>query len=546
MGLCNSKEDSEPLLSESTKLGSGAALEDDYRVDHDTIGYGRMASVCKGWHKESGQAVAIKACSKKLLNNRPARMSRTLEVEALQQLWSGNVVCPHVIQLFGTYEDSDYIYVVMELCQGGDLWHSLVTRATFTEVDVAKIAQQLLQAVAHCHERRVVHRDLKPDNILLTGTADIYIKVVDFGSAEIVKEGQVLHDFMATPYYAAPEVWTHNYGMEVDIWSVGAVLYVLLTGAPPSRNSKTIHEDTRWKALQEGKATDLPEGSSPALAQLLARLLEPNPEMRISAAEALKHPWITGEVPRGTDHLEGSMRGIRSYYRIRQFQKAAVVLLSVLLDTRDLKRLAAHVKSLKSPNGNLPMPQLEDLLTEMNLTLQSSSLRRLRLDMLPIESGALSSSAEMDDIEFDVEDFLELLECRKLALAHSGRGSQRGDDSQERVIGGSMRDGGYNRLGAYLTSPWKQLAASRSSPSASTEKKSPSKVVKATSSQPRPWSVIKGSSASVKQGEVKDEDTGDEGEEDETRGKERRKSSSVHGDMVYGRFVKGKNTGGAI
>eukprot|EP00897_Mesotaenium_endlicherianum_P010909 jgi/Mesen1/9847/ME000070S09127 len=403
------------------------------------------------------------------------------------QLWQGLPVCSNIVEVYATYEDSNYIYLVCELAEGGDLFHYLASQPTFSEKDAATVGRQLLQAVAHCHLKGVVHRDLKPENVLLAGADDFTIKLVDFGSAAFIalkpdpSKGEtetVLTDFMATPFYAAPEVWVHRYGREVDLWSVGAILYVLLTGLPPVLNSQAVHGNAKWQALQAGKVEGLPDGTSPALADLLAKLLEPSPGRRLSAVEALKHPWISGSVPLGTDNLEGSIRNIRAYTRVRKFQTAAVVLLSVIADARELRAIARKIRaaaavtpegpaapgagagsslrgaqnffaaaaaaagaaagaSSRSPSAadagaaagakpaddySLTAGELEGILRDMGLSAQAQQLKELRLQMLGAEDEGQTS--------FAARAFLDILACRQLALKHLSHTTKL-DDARE-------------------------------------------------------------------------------------------------------------------
>ncbi|CAI5492771.1 unnamed protein product, partial [Closterium sp. Naga37s-1] len=257
--------------------------------------------------RATGAVVAVKACSKKVLNARPAYISRTIEIEALQRLWAAPApVAPPIIRLLATHEDSRHLHIVTDKAQGGDLFMALAARSSFTEADAAHIARQLLQAVALCHARGVTHRDLKPENILLSDAHSLAIKLVDFGSAALflpapttttstnntsttissssstgeaapgagskaeqregspestVQHGKavvpgaegavVLRDFMGTAFYAAPEVWLHAYGPQADMWSAGAVVAVLLTGPPPSGLTRaTVHSNATWQAMQ--------------------------------------------------------------------------------------------------------------------------------------------------------------------------------------------------------------------------------------------------------------------------------------------------------
>ncbi|CAI5982098.1 unnamed protein product [Closterium sp. NIES-64] len=205
----------DPMLTSATKVGPEGSLEAHYKLVGNTLGCGRVASVREAVERATGAVVAVKACSKKVLNARPAYISRTIEIEALQrcyspliskllsptamhvhsippssfpptphlntatlfptapispfhahllspwQLWAAPApVAPPIIRLLATHEDSRHLHIVTDKAQGGDLFMALAARSSFTEADAAHIARQLLQAVALCHARGVTHRDL--------------------------------------------------------------------------------------------------------------------------------------------------------------------------------------------------------------------------------------------------------------------------------------------------------------------------------------------------------------------------------------------------
>eukprot|EP00850_Spirogloea_muscicola_P005412 SM000024S07874 [mRNA] locus=s24:1009868:1012641:- [translate_table: standard] len=392
--------------------------------------------------RRTGRRVAVKACSKRALARRPARIPRTSEVEALQRVWLGLPACSQIVELYATYEDSNYLYLVLELATGGDLFQHLATQELFSEQDAAEIGmlehnsswhhgggagRGLLKAVAHCHARGVVHRDLgplelpagqqKPENILLATKDGLHIKVVDFGSAAIVDDDAKLTDFMGTAFYSAPEVWTHSYSKEVDLWSVGAVIYVLVTGLPPVLNSRNVQANQTWLNLQAGKVVALPCSSSSELTDLLVKLLEPDPQLRLEAADALEHPWVSGAVPLSTRNLEGSIRNMRLFALANKFQQAAVVLLSATVQAKVLDQLAAEIQAHKSDAGEIQitLPELERVLLDLGLRMQQKQLLGLWSAML---GGQLTTTAET---VFGKQLFLDLLECRRLALRHLNR-----------------------------------------------------------------------------------------------------------------------------
>lgn len=146
---------------------------------------------------------------------------------------------PNIIKLYEVYEDSRYVYLIMEECTGGELfdriYERIVNKNLYTEKEAAAIFRQYMSAVCHCHSQKICHRDLKPENLLfLNKSPDSPLKVIDFGLSKIFTESNHrMSTKVGTAYYVSPEVLQGNYDEKCDIWSSGVILYILLTGEPP-------------------------------------------------------------------------------------------------------------------------------------------------------------------------------------------------------------------------------------------------------------------------------------------------------------------------
>lgn len=143
---------------------------------------------------------------------------------------------PNMFKLYEIFEDSDRYYLVTELCKGGELFDEICDQGKFSEKDAAAIIKQILQAIAYCHEQNVVHRDVKPENLMIDKEQNNILKLIDFGTAiEFdVDPPVLLKDIHGTSYYVAPEVLNYQgYNERCDVWSIGVILYILLTGIPP-------------------------------------------------------------------------------------------------------------------------------------------------------------------------------------------------------------------------------------------------------------------------------------------------------------------------
>lgn len=147
---------------------------------------------------------------------------------------------PNIIKLYDIFDYREFFYVVTEYCGGGELFAAVKRNHHFSEKDASGILKQLLSAVSYLHSRNIVHRDLKPENIVFNTVVDTdfskgRIKIIDFGTAEIVRKGKNLTAKVGSPFYVAPEVLQQNYNNKCDVWSCGVILYVLLSGYPPFR-----------------------------------------------------------------------------------------------------------------------------------------------------------------------------------------------------------------------------------------------------------------------------------------------------------------------
>ncbi|CAN7007332.1 unnamed protein product [Brassica rapa subsp. trilocularis] len=249
------------------------------------LGSGAFAKVyeAEDLHNK-GQSVAIKVVQKKRLKDGlTAHVKR--EISVMRRLRH-----PHIVLLSEVLATKTKIYFVMELAQGGELF-SRVSSNRFTESLSRKYFRQLISAVRYCHARGVFHRDLKPENLLLDEKRDL--KVSDFGLSamkEQIKADGMLHTLCGTPAYVAPELLTKKGydGSKADIWSCGVVLFLLNAGYLPFRdpNISGLYRKIRLAQYR------MPEWTSSGLRHLLSRLLEPDPEKRITVEEILKDPWF--------------------------------------------------------------------------------------------------------------------------------------------------------------------------------------------------------------------------------------------------------------
>ena len=266
------------------------ALEDIkkyYTMESTALGRGAFGKVFKAVSlTDKSFQVAIKVLNKKNMSKNDIKEING-EVQILNQLDH-----PNIVKYFEVYEDKKLLYIVMEYWSGSNLYEKLTYQGIrYNETDCAKLAQQLLLAVHHCHSSKITHRDIKLENIMLT--EDNHTKLIDFGLSKNATQQEMMKSMTGTPYYMAPEVFENEkYGSAVDIWSLGVVLFTWLGGYRPF-SGKNVKEIS--KSILEWNYKFHPrEWSSISrdAKDLISQMLNKDPNKRITAEKALKHPWF--------------------------------------------------------------------------------------------------------------------------------------------------------------------------------------------------------------------------------------------------------------
>ncbi|PIN09254.1 Ca2+/calmodulin-dependent protein kinase, EF-Hand protein superfamily [Handroanthus impetiginosus] len=261
-------------------------LKRDYQICEE-LGRGRFGVVHRCYSSVDDGYLACKSIDKHSLTSDPADR-RCLDIEPkILHLLSG---CPNVLRLHNVYEDDDYLHIVTDLCDGGDLYDRLSSGNRFSEPDAACIFKQLMVAIACCHRLGVAHRDIKPDNILFDSRGRL--KLADFGSAELFGVSE-MSGVVGTPYYVAPEVLMgKEYNEKVDVWSAGVILYIMLAGVPPFYGDGPAET---FEAVLRGNLrfpTKIFRSVSPEAKDLLRKMICRDVSRRVSAEQVLRHPWM--------------------------------------------------------------------------------------------------------------------------------------------------------------------------------------------------------------------------------------------------------------
>ena len=274
-------------------------IEEDYDI-RDLLGTGTVGEVRRAIDRRTGQARAVKVIAGRSMMNKAfseADVTFEAEVSILRELEH-----PYVVKLVDFYVGPTAVYLVMDLLEGGDLFDRIIRKGRYSETESRRVMRRLLSAIYYLHEdRQVVHRDLKPENILLEAVDnDVDIQLTDFGLAKAVN-GEGLKTFCGTPLYFAPEILQRRhtvqgrgrYGKQADMWSLGVILYVLLSGTPPFDLGNGI--EAVGGAYRIQFPMDTWAFVSDGAKDLVRKLLVTDPRKRMSVRDACVHPWILQE-----------------------------------------------------------------------------------------------------------------------------------------------------------------------------------------------------------------------------------------------------------
>eukprot|EP00959_Pyramimonas_sp_CCMP1952_P063918 1335580-Pyramimonas_sp.AAC.1 len=303
---------------------------------------------------------------------------------------------PNVVTLLAAYEDKHSVQLVMELCEGGELFDRIVSKGHYTEKSAATMVRTILKVVAQCHVLGVMHRDLKPENFLLSSTKDdAECKATDFGLSVFFKPGKKFTDVVGSAYYVAPEVLRRSYGPSADIWSVGVILYILLCGVPPF-----------WAETEQGIFRAVLQGTydmrsdpwgriSDGAKDCVRRLLKQDPAERMTALDALNHPWVReGGIATDNPIEDTVLKRLSTFSQMNKFKKAAVNVIASNLTQHEIRGLQELFKGFdKDNNGTITYNELSEGLKSLSLSATSN---KKATKMKPSEIKALLEAIDQD------------------------------------------------------------------------------------------------------------------------------------------------------
>ncbi|CAL9115883.1 unnamed protein product [Musa acuminata subsp. burmannicoides] len=323
------------------------------------LGRGEFGVTRRCTDNETGEALACKIISKRKIRSMEDMVDVRREVEIMKTLSEH----PNIVSLREAYEDGESVYLIMEVCEGGELFDRIVAKGHYSERAAANVAKTIVEVVQLCHKHGVIHRDLKPENFLFANNSeDSPLKAIDFGLSVFFKPGQRFTEVVGSPYYIAPEVLKRSYGPEVDVWSAGVILYILLCGVPPfwAENDEGIIQSILNSSI-DFEREPWPKISRNAK-DLVQLMLDPNPSTRLTAQQVLDHPWLQHANKAPNVSLGETVRTrLQQFSVMNRFKKKALRVVAEQLPIEEV----ANIKKIfymmdKDKNGTLTLEELKE------------------------------------------------------------------------------------------------------------------------------------------------------------------------------------------
>ena len=303
-----------------------------YKIKEE-LGAGAYATVMSAIHRNTGALRAVKIIPKSRISSKVARETFLHEVDMLREMDH-----PNIVRVFEYFQDEKYIYIVMELCAGGELLDIILKKKVLSEQQAAKYMQQILSGVVYCHSKHIVHRDLKPENLIFqSDSEDSLLKIIDFGTSVLYTSRKKLRRRLGTIYYLAPEILKSSYDEKCDVWSCGVILYVLLSGKMPFMGED---DEDIFRKIEEGlfsmEGPEWTEVSEPAKL-IVRKMLKVDPRKRASAEQILYEPWVQQAavpVPQ-RDYFSSVMSNLSSFNAHNKLQRALLAFMAQHLLSRE-------------------------------------------------------------------------------------------------------------------------------------------------------------------------------------------------------------------
>ncbi|XP_062186206.1 calcium-dependent protein kinase 12-like isoform X3 [Phragmites australis] len=362
------------------------------------LGSGQFGTTYLCTERATGLKYACKSVSKRKLVRRADVEDMRREITILQHL-SGQ---PNVAEFKGAYEDAENVHLVMEYCSGGELFDRITAKGSYSERQAAAVCRDVLTVVHVCHFMGVMHRDLKPENFLLASAAeDAPLKAIDFGLSVFIEEDKVYKDIVGSAYYVAPEVLRRNYGKEIDVWSAGVILYILLCGSPPFWAGKYPYIFSLtciFDAILVGQL-DLSSTPWPSISEsakdLIRKMLNRDPQKRITAVQALEHPWLKegGAPDRPID--SAVLSRMKQFKAMNKLKQLALKVIAENLSPEEIKGLKQMFNNMDTDkSGTITVEELKEGLTKLGSKISEAEVQKL------MEAVDVDKSGSIDYSEF--------------------------------------------------------------------------------------------------------------------------------------------------
>lgn len=312
-----------------------------------------------------------------------------------------NMDHPNIIKGYEYYEGAHHIYFVMDLCEGGELFDRIKSKSRYSEADAAKVLHQVLSGISYLHERKIAHCDLKPDNFLfLDKTEDSNLKIIDFGMSKYTSSREYMATLAGTSFYMAPEVLQGRYTFHCDMWSFGVVMFIMLFGFPPFHGASDLIIHNK---IAKGFHAQVKKGYGPYFPasikvsdkarDLLGKLLHSDPAIRLTANEALSHPWFHSADKNPL--AEAVLGGIQTFTANCQFKQAVLGALSTSLTADELRDLKDSFKKMDlNGDGVVTVDELKQALQREEEQGEESKIAQSMVKLMEMADvdgdGALS------------------------------------------------------------------------------------------------------------------------------------------------------------
>ncbi|KAJ0971502.1 hypothetical protein J5N97_019461 [Dioscorea zingiberensis] len=357
------------------------------------LGRGQFGVTYLVTDRRTGERLACKSIATRKLINRDDVEDVRREVQIMHHLTGHR----NIVELKGAYEDRHSVNLVMELCEGGELFDRIITKGHYSERAAAALCREIVTVVHNCHSMGVMHRDLKPENFLfLRKDEDSPLKATDFGLSVFFKPGDSFRDLVGSAYYVAPEVLKRNYGVEADIWSAGVILYILLSGVPPfwAENEQGIF-DAVLRGHIDFFSDPWPSISSGAK-ELVKKMLRQDPKERLSAVEILNHPWVREDGDASDKPIDITvLTRMKQFRAMNKLKKVALKVIAENLSEEEIMGLKEMFKTMDTDNsGTITFEELKAGLPKLGTKLSESEVRQL------MEAADVDGNGTIDYIEF--------------------------------------------------------------------------------------------------------------------------------------------------